>query len=102
MLVNEMDGLGILKECQLFVKCQRNVFVFSKKKKKNFSSFSSFQVKFLRAYASTSRSKVSQVLDNLIEYTETFVDFDPILFGVLPSNPWITDDQTYWLHNQPL
>jgi hypothetical protein len=60
------------------------------------------EVKFLRAYASTSRSKVSQVLDNLIEYTETFVDFDPILFGVLPSNPWITDDQTYWLHNQPL
>ena len=56
----------------------------------------------MREYASMSRSKVSQVLDSLIDYTETFVDFDPILCGVLPSNPWITDDQTYWLHNQPL
>lgn len=60
------------------------------------------EVKFLREYASMSRSKVSQVLDSLIDYTETFVDFDPILCGVLPSNPWITDDQTYWIHNQPL
>ena len=61
-----------------------------------------FQVKFLREYASMSRCKVSQVADSLIDYTDTFLEFDPVLCPVGPSNPWITDDQTYWLLNQPM
>ena len=61
-----------------------------------------FQVKFLREYTSMSRNKVSQVLESLIDYTDTFMDFDPILSTISPSNPWITDDPAYWLHNQPL
>lgn len=60
------------------------------------------EVKFLREYASMIRCKVAQVADNLIDYTDTFFDFDPVLNSVGPSSPWITDDQTYWLLNQPM
>ena len=42
------------------------------------------------------------VADSLIDYTDTFTDFDPVLSPVGPSNPWITDDQTFWLLNQPM
>ena len=61
-----------------------------------------FQVKFVREYVSTSRCKVSFVAENLIDYTETFFEFDPMLVQPGPSNPWITDDQTHWLLNQPM
>ncbi len=64
--------------------------------------FMVFQVKFLRDYTSKSRSKVSVVADSLIEFIDMFTEFDPVLIPVCPSNPWITDDQTFWLHNQPL
>lgn len=49
-----------------------------------------------------SRSKVSLVAENLTEYTDVFFDFDAVLNSVGPSNPWIQDDQTYWILNQPM
>ncbi len=61
------------------------------------------EVEFLRNYCLMSRCKVSQVVESLIDYTEDFYEFDSILNGnCVPSNPWITDDQTYWLLNQPM
>ena len=32
----------------------------------------------------------------LLDYTDTFVDYDPLLVGVGPSNPWMTDDLSIW------
>ena len=61
-----------------------------------------FQVKFLREYVSINRCRVSIVAENLIDYTDTFLEFDPMLCQPGPSNPWITDDQTHWLLNQPM
>ena len=62
------------------------------------------EVEFLRNYCHMSRSKVSQVVESLIEHTNKFYSFDGILDvnSVAPSNPWITDDQTYWMLNQPM
>jgi regulator of G-protein signaling len=62
------------------------------------------EVEFLRNYCLMSRCKVSQVAESLIEYTEDFYEFDAILNGnsVGPSNPWITDDQSYWALTQPM
>ena len=42
------------------------------------------------------------VIPGLLEYTDTFVDWDPLLVGVGPSNPWMTDDQSYWEINKPM
>ena len=33
---------------------------------------------------------------------DTFVDYDPILVGVGPSNPWMSDDATFWEINKPM
>eukprot|EP00095_Tigriopus_kingsejongensis_P009178 maker-scaffold145_size311916-snap-gene-2.17 protein:Tk09178 transcript:maker-scaffold145_size311916-snap-gene-2.17-mRNA-1 annotation:"regulator of g-protein signaling 9" len=60
------------------------------------------ELEFLRHYFAMSRSKVSVVVESLIDHTDVFCEFDAILNGVGPSNPWITDDQTYWLLNMPL
>ncbi len=60
------------------------------------------QLEFLRNYCSMSRCKVSHVAECLMEYTEDFCDFDPVLSGVLPVNPWKEDDQSYWMLNQPV
>ena len=61
------------------------------------------QLEFLRNYWANSRTKVSQVVENLIEYTEKFMEFDAVFpSSVGPSNPWITDDQNYWILNQPM
>lgn len=61
------------------------------------------EVEFLKNYMLMARAKVSQVAENIIEYTEDYFEFDAVLNpnSVAPSNPWITDDQTYWLLNQP-
>ena len=34
--------------------------------------------------------------------TDTFIDWDPLLVGVGPSNPWMTDDTEYWTINKPM
>lgn len=36
-----------------------------------------------------------------IKFNEQYVPHDPIMSGCLPSNPWITDDTTYWAMNAP-
>ncbi|XP_059079148.1 mucin-5AC-like isoform X2 [Tigriopus californicus] len=59
------------------------------------------ELEFLRNYCATSRTKVSVVVESLIDHTDVFCEFDAILNGVGPSNPWITDDQTYWMLNMP-
>lgn len=57
---------------------------------------------FLRNYSLNIRAKVSQVAESLIDFTEDFYEFDAVLNpnSVGPSNPWITDDQSYWILNQ--
>ncbi len=60
------------------------------------------QLEFLRNYCDMSRCKLSQVVKSLMEYTEVFYEFDAFLNPATPSNPWIQDDQTYWMLNQPM
>ena len=42
------------------------------------------------------------MLLGLMDYMDTFVDYDPILVGVGPSNPWMSDDATFWEINKPM
>jgi regulator of G-protein signaling len=49
-----------------------------------------------------SRCKVSQVVKSCMEFTDVFLEFDAMLNPAAPSNPWIHDDQTYWILNQPM
>merc|ERR1719225_1784588 len=56
----------------------------------------------MSSYHNVSRVKTSKVAEDLLEYTDTFVEFDPLLLGCGPSNPWMTDDITYWEINKAI
>ncbi|XP_049952575.1 regulator of G-protein signaling 11 [Schistocerca serialis cubense] len=66
------------------------------------ATHASLQVDFLRSCLVRTRVKVSQALDNLVQHCTTYVEYDPLLSGVQPSNPWTTDDPAFWLLNSPL
>ena len=75
------------------------------------------EIQFMSNYLEGSRVKTSQVAESksisllpslsnpvsdLLEYTDTFTEWDPLLVGCGPSNPWISDDYNYWEQNKPM
>lgn len=48
------------------------------------------------------RIKVSAAIENFKSYYQTYEEYDPMITQPQPSNPWITDDQTFWQFNSPL
>uniref|UniRef100_A0AAY4CAH9 Regulator of G protein signaling 6 n=1 Tax=Denticeps clupeoides TaxID=299321 RepID=A0AAY4CAH9_9TELE len=40
--------------------------------------------------------KMSKVAETLMSYTEQYLDYDPFLTMPEPSNPWMSDDPTFW------
>uniref|UniRef100_A0A9L0S7T7 Regulator of G protein signaling 7 n=2 Tax=Equus TaxID=9789 RepID=A0A9L0S7T7_HORSE len=42
------------------------------------------------------RLKMSKVADSLLSYTEQYLEYDPFLVPPDPSNPWLSDDTTFW------
>ncbi|XP_067213306.1 uncharacterized protein [Linepithema humile] len=60
------------------------------------------EVALLRNSLTRTRIKVSTAVENLKSYFETYVKYDPMFAQPQPSNPWITDDHTFWQLNSPL
>uniref|UniRef100_A0A671M8L4 Regulator of G-protein signaling 7-like n=1 Tax=Sinocyclocheilus anshuiensis TaxID=1608454 RepID=A0A671M8L4_9TELE len=54
------------------------------------------QIKFGQAQLDRHRLKMSKVAESLLSYTEQYSDYDPFLCTPDPSNPWISDDTTFW------
>ncbi|XP_032281704.1 regulator of G-protein signaling 11 isoform X10 [Phoca vitulina] len=47
------------------------------------------------------RVKSSVCLEAYLKFSSQHGPHDPIMSGCLPSNPWVTDDDTYWTMNAP-
>lgn len=45
---------------------------------------------------------MSQALESMVQYVETYSEYDPLITGTQPSNPWVSEDLTYWQLNGPL
>ncbi|XP_025995783.1 uncharacterized protein LOC105201693 isoform X1 [Solenopsis invicta] len=60
------------------------------------------EVDLLRNSLTRTRIKVSTAIENFKSYFETYVEYDPMFVQPQPSNPWITDDHTFWQLNSPL
>nr|XP_033818466.1 regulator of G-protein signaling 11 isoform X2 [Geotrypetes seraphini] len=60
------------------------------------------ELEYLRAAISQRRLKSSVCLEGIMRFAEQYLPQDPIMSGCLPSNPWITDDITYWTINIPM
>lgn len=57
---------------------------------------------FLATTLVRTRQKISQASEALLTHTETYFEYDPILTLPQPSNPWHTDDNSYWTLNENL
>lgn len=57
------------------------------------------QVEFLKSCVERTRAKVSVALESLIQFSETYHEYDPMVTAPNPSNPWISDDSTFWQLN---
>ncbi|XP_018423233.1 PREDICTED: regulator of G-protein signaling 11 isoform X1 [Nanorana parkeri] len=60
------------------------------------------EMEYLRKAMARTRVKSSICLEGFIKFSEQYLPHDPIMSGCLPSNPWITDDVTYWTLNAPM
>uniref|UniRef100_A0A8C7T1Z1 Regulator of G protein signaling 6 n=1 Tax=Oncorhynchus mykiss TaxID=8022 RepID=A0A8C7T1Z1_ONCMY len=54
------------------------------------------KISFLNMQLDRHCMKMSKVADSLMSYTEQFMVYDPLASTVEPSNPWISDDMTFW------
>uniref|UniRef100_A0A8C7A7U4 Regulator of G protein signaling 7 n=1 Tax=Neovison vison TaxID=452646 RepID=A0A8C7A7U4_NEOVI len=54
------------------------------------------QIKYWQIQLDRHRLKMSKVADSLLSYTEQYLDYDPFLVPPDPSNPWLSDDTTFW------
>ncbi|KAL0272457.1 UNVERIFIED_CONTAM: hypothetical protein PYX00_005417 [Menopon gallinae] len=59
-------------------------------------------VEFVQKCLSRTRIKVSVALENLMQYSDTFVEYDSFFTTPQPSNPWLSDDPTFWQLNSPI
>ena len=59
------------------------------------------QVEFLRSQLVRARIKVSVAAETLQQHCATYNEYDPFLNPPQPSNPWLSDDPTYWILNAP-
>uniref|UniRef100_A0A182JDG4 Uncharacterized protein n=1 Tax=Anopheles atroparvus TaxID=41427 RepID=A0A182JDG4_ANOAO len=60
------------------------------------------EVDILKASLGRNRVKMSQACESLATYYETFSEYDPMMQPPLPSNPWVTEDVSFWQLNNPV
>uniref|UniRef100_A0AAQ5XHR3 Regulator of G protein signaling 9b n=1 Tax=Amphiprion ocellaris TaxID=80972 RepID=A0AAQ5XHR3_AMPOC len=59
-----------------------------------------FQMIFTQQSIMRPRVKSSVSIGALVKYCTTYYSHDPFLSKCLPSNPWLTDDVTFWTLNR--
>ncbi|XP_054442764.1 regulator of G-protein signaling 11 [Pteronotus mesoamericanus] len=57
------------------------------------------EIEYCRKALGRTRVKSSVCLEAHLKFSSQHGPHDPIMSGCLPSNPWITDDDTYWAMN---
>uniref|UniRef100_A0A7N6ASY8 Regulator of G protein signaling 6 n=1 Tax=Anabas testudineus TaxID=64144 RepID=A0A7N6ASY8_ANATE len=54
------------------------------------------EILFLNTQLDRHCMKMSKVAESLISYTEQYMEYDPFLISPEPSNPWTSDDPSFW------
>ncbi|KAJ8378140.1 hypothetical protein AAFF_G00247780 [Aldrovandia affinis] len=54
------------------------------------------EISFLSTQLDRHCMKMSKVAEGLISYTEQYLDYDPFVCPPEPSNPWISEDCSFW------
>lgn len=61
-----------------------------------------FQVELLKNSLPRTRTKASLALENMLQYTDTYSEYDYLITNTQPSNPWVSEDTTFWQLNNPM
>lgn len=59
------------------------------------------EIVMLKNSITRTRMKVSVACETLVQYYETYADYDAFMETPQPSNPWISDDITFWQYDAP-
>uniref|UniRef100_F6S6W6 Regulator of G protein signaling 11 n=1 Tax=Callithrix jacchus TaxID=9483 RepID=F6S6W6_CALJA len=59
------------------------------------------EIEYCRRALGRTRVKSSVCLEAYLSFCDQHGPHDPLVSGCLPSNPWISDDDTYWVMNAP-
>ncbi|GLD49624.1 regulator of G-protein signaling 6-like protein [Lates japonicus] len=54
------------------------------------------EILFLNTQLDRHCMKMSKVAESLITYTEQYMEYDPFVTAPEPSNPWTSDDPSFW------
>ncbi|KAL2098607.1 hypothetical protein ACEWY4_005087 [Coilia grayii] len=54
------------------------------------------EISFLSTQLDRHCMRMSKVADSLMGYTEQFMEYDPFVTPPEPSNPWLSDDTSFW------
>ncbi|XP_040920186.1 regulator of G-protein signaling 6-like [Toxotes jaculatrix] len=54
------------------------------------------EILFLNTQLDRHCMKMSKVAESLITYTEQYMEYDPFVTSPEPSNPWTSDDPSFW------
>ncbi|XP_048350858.1 regulator of G-protein signaling 11 isoform X3 [Sphaerodactylus townsendi] len=86
---------------RIVIECQEQAYWLVNRPLVKNADYYKQEIRFCRAAVSRTRVKSSICLEGFIKFSEQYMPHDPIMSGCLPSNPWITDDITYWAMNAP-
>ncbi|XP_004438360.1 PREDICTED: regulator of G-protein signaling 11 [Ceratotherium simum simum] len=65
------------------------------------TDFYRWEIEYCRKALGRTRVKSSVCLEAYLKFSSQHQPHDPIVSGCLPSNPWTTDSDTYWVVNAP-
>ncbi|KAM9208996.1 LOW QUALITY PROTEIN: regulator of G-protein signaling 11 [Dugong dugon] len=87
---------------RLVIACQEQTYWLVNRHPTKNVDFYKQEVECCREALSRPRVKSSVCLEAYLKFSSQYGPHDPIVSGCLPSNPWITDDTTYWAMNTPM
>nr|XP_055195807.1 regulator of G-protein signaling 11 isoform X6 [Nyctereutes procyonoides] len=86
---------------RLVIACQERTYWLVNRPPTQSPEFYRQEVEHCRKALARTRVKSSVCLEAYLNFSSQRGPHDPFLSGCLPSNPWVTDDDTYWMVNAP-
>ncbi|XP_072610408.1 regulator of G-protein signaling 11 isoform X8 [Vulpes vulpes] len=105
VVVQAREQLRAAKQCRkgdrLVIACQERTYWLVNRPPTQSPEFYRQEVERCRKALARARVKSSVCLEAYLNFSSQRGPHDPLLSGCLPSNPWVTDEDTYWTVNAP-
>nr|XP_018867206.1 regulator of G-protein signaling 11 isoform X4 [Gorilla gorilla gorilla] len=86
---------------RLVIACQEQTYWLVNRPPTKSADFYKREIEYFRKALGRTRVKSSICLEAYLSFCGQRGPHDPLVSGCLPSNPWISDDDAYWVMNAP-